>query len=196
VDVDRRTAILDGALEVLAEQGMRGLTHRAVDAAAGLPPGSTSYYFRSRAALVTGCVQRLVERDLTEDVATVDAAVPGAGPDLPAVLAGALTAVGVRMATVERQRTLARYELSLAAVRDAALRAELVAGGDTIRRRGTALLARAGVTEPETAAEELAALLDGLVYTALVRGPRDADALAAWLRPPLERLVRGLPGAV
>jgi len=196
VDVDRRTAILDGALEVLAEQGMRGLTHRAVDAAAGLPPGSTSYYFRSRAALVTGCVQRLVERDLTEDVATVDAAVPGAGPDLPAVLAGALTAVGVRMATAERQRTLARYELSLAAVRDAALRAELVAGGDTIRRRGTALLARAGVTEPETAAEELAALLDGLVYTALVRGPRDADALAAWLRPPLERLVRGLPGAV
>jgi len=198
--VDRRTAILDGALEVLAEQGMRGLTHRAVDAAAGLPPGSTSYYFRSRAALVTGCVQRLVERDLTEDVATVDAAVDaavqGAGPDLPAVLAGALTAVGVRMATAERQRTLARYELSLAAVRDAALRAELVAGGDTIRRRGTALLARAGITEPDAAAEELAALLDGLVYTALVRGPRDADALAAWLRPPLERLVRGLPGAV
>ena len=194
--MDRRTAILDGALEVLAEQGMRGLTHRAVDATAGLPPGSTSYYFRSRAALVTGCVQRLVERDLTEDVATVDAAVPGAGPDLPAVLAGALTAVGVRMATAERQRTLARYELSLAAVRDAALRAELVAGGDTIRRRGTALLARAGITEPDAAAEELAALLDGLVYTALVRGPRDADALAAWLRPPLERLVRGLPGAV
>ena len=44
------------------------------------------------------------------------------------------------------------------------------------------------------AAEELAALLDGLVYTALVRGPHDADALAAWLRPPLDRLVKGLPG--
>ena len=66
--MDRRTAILDGALAVLAEQGMRGLTHRAVDAAAGLPPGSTSYYFRSRAALVAGCVQRLLERDLAEDV--------------------------------------------------------------------------------------------------------------------------------
>ena len=62
------------------------------------------------------------------------------------VLATVLTAVGVRMATVERQRTLARYELSFAAVRDAALRVELVAGGDTIRRRGAALLARAGVT--------------------------------------------------
>ena len=191
--MDRRTAILDGALAVLAEQGMRGLTHRAVDAAAGLPPGSTSYYFRSRAALVAGCVQRLVERDLAEDVAAVDAAVLSAGQDLPTVLAEVLTAVGVRMATTERQRTLARYELSLAAVRDPALRAELVTGGDMIRRRGAALLARAGVVGPD-AAEELAALLDGLVYTALVRGPHDADALAAWLRPPLHRLVNGLPG--
>ena len=120
--MDRRTAILDGALAVLAEQGMRGLTHRAVDAAAGLPPGSTSYYFRSRAALVAGCVQRLVERDLAEDVAAVNAAVLAAGQDLPAVLATVLTTVGVRMATVERQRTLARYELSLASVRDPALR--------------------------------------------------------------------------
>ena len=194
MDVDRRTAILDGALAVLAEQGMRGLTHRAVDAAAGLPPGSTSYYFRSRAALVAGCVQRLVERDLAEDVAAVDVTLLSAERDLPAVLATVLTTVGVRMATVERQRTLARYELSLAAVRDPALRVELVAGGDTIRRRGAALLARAGVAEPDAAAEELAALLDGLVYTALVRGPRDADALAASLRPPLDRLVRSLLG--
>ncbi len=192
--MDRRTAILDGALAVLAEQGMRGLTHRAVDTAAGLPAGSTSYYFRSRAALVAGCLQRLVERDLAEGVATVDAAVLNAGRDLPAVLAAALTTVGVRMATVERQRTLARYELSLAAVRDPALRVELVAGGDTIRRRGAALLARAGVAEPDAAAEEVAAVLDGLVYTALVRGPRDTDALAAWLRPPLDRVVRGLLG--
>ena len=71
----------------------------------------------------------------------MDAAVLSAGQDLPTVLAEVLTAVGVRMATVERQRTLARYELSLAAVRDPALRAELVAGGDMIRRRGAALLA-------------------------------------------------------
>jgi DNA-binding transcriptional regulator YbjK len=192
--MDRRTAILDGALAVLAEQGMRGLTHRAVDAVSRLPPGSTSYYFRSRAALVAGCVERLVERDLAEDVAAVDAAVPGAGADIGEVLAAVLTTVGVRMATVERQRTLARYELSLAAARDPVLRTELVAGGDTIRRHGAVLLARAGVTEPGEAAEELAAMLDGLVYTALVRGPHDADALAAWLGPPLHRLLKGLPG--
>jgi DNA-binding transcriptional regulator YbjK len=192
--MDRRTASLDGALAVLAEQGMRGLTHRAVDAAADFPPGSTSYYFRSRAALIAGCVQRLLERDLAEDVPAVEGVPLRAGSDVPAALAAVLTAVGVRMATSERRRTLARYELNLAAVRDPSLRADLIAGGDTIRRRGAALLARAGAAEPDVAAGQVAAVLDGLVYTALVRGPDDAEALAAWLRPALEQVLRGLPG--
>ena len=74
----RRAEILDGALAVLAAQGMRGLTHRAVDAAAALPAGSTSYYFRSRGALVAGCVRRLLERDLEQDVPEAEAAVPPA----------------------------------------------------------------------------------------------------------------------
>src|SRR5919107_1137181 len=65
---DRRSVILDAALRVIAEQGMRALTHRAVDAAAGLPGGSTSYYFRSRAALLTGCVAWLLQLDLEQDL--------------------------------------------------------------------------------------------------------------------------------
>ncbi len=189
----RRAEILDGALAVLAGTGMRGLTHRAVDAAAGLPVGSTSYYFRSRDALVTGCVQRLLERDLADDVPEVEDAVRTA-TDPARALADALTAVGVRMATAERTRTLARYELSLAAARDPALRAALVHGGDTIRRRGAALLSGAGALDADGAAAELAAVLDGLVYTALVRGPADPEALATWLRPVLHRAVGALPG--
>jgi DNA-binding transcriptional regulator YbjK len=188
---DRRTEILDGALRVLAEQGMRALTHRAVDAAAALPAGSTSYYFRSRAALVAGCVERMLQLDLEQDMPAAEAAAVG-GAD---ALVDALTAIGVRMATSERHRTLARYELSLAGTRDASLRAELVRGGDVIRRNGAELLARAGAAHPAVAADELAALLDGLVYTALVRGPSTPDALAAWLRPPLERMVRELRGS-
>jgi DNA-binding transcriptional regulator YbjK len=190
---DRRSVILDGALRVIAEQGMRALTHRAVDAAAGLPAGSTSYYFRSRAALVAGCVERLLQLDLEQDVPAAEAAVARGG-DVVDALAGVLVEVGVRMATVERHRTLARYELGLAGSRDAALRAELVHGGDVIRRRGAGLLARAGAADPDAASAEVAAVLDGLVYAALVRGPADPDGITTWLRPPLERLVRSLPG--
>lgn len=180
----RRAAILDAALRVLADSGMRGLTHRAVDAAADLSPGSTSYYFRSRSALVEGCLERLLELDLANEVPAVRAAGPGA-------LADALAAVVVAMATGQRHRTLARYELSLAAVREPDLRAALTTGGDTIRRLSAASLAAAGAGDPVAAAEELAALLDGLAFTALVRGPHEPSALAAWARPPIERALRG-----
>ena len=63
-------------------------------------------------------------------------------------------------------------------------------GGDTIRAFAARTLAAAGAADPAAAAAEIAALLDGLVFTALVRGPHDPAALAAWVRPPLERALR------
>ena len=59
---DRRRALADAGLEVLANAGARGLTHRAVDRAAGVPLGTTTNYFRSRSALLTGLVERIYER--------------------------------------------------------------------------------------------------------------------------------------
>ncbi|KPI05488.1 hypothetical protein OV450_4029 [Actinobacteria bacterium OV450] len=61
---DRRTLIADTAIALVAAAGLRGLTHRAVDGAARLPAGSTSYYFRTRTALIGACYQRLAELDL------------------------------------------------------------------------------------------------------------------------------------
>ncbi|HEY0694282.1 MAG TPA: TetR family transcriptional regulator, partial [Kribbella sp.] len=60
---DRRAAIADAAIRLVATRGLRGLTHRAVDAEAGLPPGSTSYYLRTRDALLTACVNRMLDHD-------------------------------------------------------------------------------------------------------------------------------------
>lgn len=59
---NRRRIIADAGLSVLAADGSRGLTHRAVDTAAGVPVGTTSNYFRSRDALVAGLVERIGER--------------------------------------------------------------------------------------------------------------------------------------
>ena len=44
---ERRTQILDAAVDILADIGVGGVTHRQVDARAGLPPGTTSNYFRT-----------------------------------------------------------------------------------------------------------------------------------------------------
>lgn len=58
----RRQRIADAALDVLGGHGGRGLTHRAVDAAAGVPTGTTANYFPSRAALFAGMASRIFTR--------------------------------------------------------------------------------------------------------------------------------------
>ena len=55
----RRAAILDGVIELLATRGMDGVTHRAVDAVAGLPQGSTTYYFPKKTALLVAAAEHL-----------------------------------------------------------------------------------------------------------------------------------------
>ncbi|MGV8871539.1 MAG: TetR/AcrR family transcriptional regulator [Rhodococcus sp. (in: high G+C Gram-positive bacteria)] len=78
--MDRRTAIADAALAVVARDGLRALTHRAIDSALDYPAGSTSYYFRTKSDLLAAVAARLVElshasfvgiADNETDVATV-----------------------------------------------------------------------------------------------------------------------------
>lgn len=57
----RREAILNGVIELLATRGMEGVTHRAVDEVAGLPQGSTTYYFPKKISLLVAASQHLAE---------------------------------------------------------------------------------------------------------------------------------------
>lgn len=59
---ERRAAIADAGLDVIGTDGARGLTHRAVDRAAGLPLGTTANYFPTRDALLAGLVDRIYTR--------------------------------------------------------------------------------------------------------------------------------------
>ncbi|MET9445896.1 TetR/AcrR family transcriptional regulator [Streptomyces cinerochromogenes] len=67
----RRAALVDAAIEVLAREGARGLTFRAVDAEAGVPTGTASNYFSSRDDLLTQAGARVYER-LQPDEATIE----------------------------------------------------------------------------------------------------------------------------
>lgn len=58
----RRAALVDAAIEVLAREGARGLTFRAVDTEAGVPVGTASNYFASRDELMTQAGARVYER--------------------------------------------------------------------------------------------------------------------------------------
>lgn len=105
----RRRAIADAGLAVLATEGSRGLTHRAVDVAAGVPVGTTSNYFRSRDALVEGLVERIGERlaPSEDDLARRASEAPGTR-----LFADYVRDI-VRRLTDDRDVTLALFELRL-----------------------------------------------------------------------------------
>ncbi|GAA2754119.1 TetR/AcrR family transcriptional regulator [Amnibacterium kyonggiense] len=56
---ERLDAIADAAVAVVASGGARALTHRAVDARAGLPIGSTSFSVRTRHDLLRLTLRRI-----------------------------------------------------------------------------------------------------------------------------------------
>lgn len=58
----RRATLVDAAIEVLAREGARGLTFRAVDTEAAVPVGTASNYFGSRDDLLTQAGARVYER--------------------------------------------------------------------------------------------------------------------------------------
>ncbi|MFD3546644.1 TetR/AcrR family transcriptional regulator [Streptomyces sp. NPDC058655] len=110
----RRAGLLDAAIEVLAREGSRGLTLRAVDAQAAVPTGTTSNYFANRAQLLVEILHRTRERLV---------------PD-PADLAGPLDTEVLLHQLVERMRRersvhIAMLELRLEATRRPELQAEL-----------------------------------------------------------------------
>ncbi|MFF1413906.1 TetR/AcrR family transcriptional regulator [Streptomyces sp. NPDC058289] len=168
---DRRTLIADSAIDLVAAAGLRGLTHRAVDGAAGLPAGSTSYYFRTRTALIGACYARLAELDLGD----FDGGAAPSSTDRDAMpsptdrdaAAAAVAALLYRWLTTGRSRQLARFELSLEAARNPELATELHRAGRGSRDLAAGILAALGAARPVESAELLVAWADGLLYDRL-----------------------------
>lgn len=53
-------------MRIIARDGLRALTHRAVDSEASLAQGSSSYYVPTRSALIELIVRALAERSIAE----------------------------------------------------------------------------------------------------------------------------------
>lgn len=177
----RSDLVADTALALLAERGMRGLTHRAVDEASALPQGSTSNLARTRQALLELAVRRLADRE-ARVLALREMPDPaaGAGP-----LADALALATHRALTNNRALTLARYELALEATRRPELRAYFDATGARFRDQLTALVTGVGSTDPARHTLSLIAWADGLMFSC-VAGSFGADV------PSLEEVRAGL----
>lgn len=108
MNTERRDRLRDAAIEVLAQFGARGLTHRAVDDAAGVPPGTAKNYFPTRDALLRAVADRCLE---------LYRAVPRPEPGDRDGLAAMLITLLANVAGPGRSRMLAYVELRSEAAR-------------------------------------------------------------------------------
>jgi AcrR family transcriptional regulator len=125
---NRRDSLLHAAIEVLGRRGMRALTHRAVDAEAGVAAGSTANYFPTRDSLLEAIVERVsaAERGYFDEIAAQ--ACPESPADLGRVIAGfAREATGPR-----RALTLARYAILVEAGHNTEVRRQLAETGSRV----------------------------------------------------------------
>lgn len=116
---ERRAALVDAGVEVLAREGARGLTFRAVDAAAKVPVGTASNYFTGRDDLLRQIDARLHTRLAPDPEALAELMGRPKDRSLVTALMRDLTARAVR----DRTGYLALLEMRLEATRRPELRA-------------------------------------------------------------------------
>ena len=112
----------DAAIQLLADDGAKGLSHLKVDRKAAVPDGTTSFYFRTRSALLRAVAERLAELDLATLQSVADSADGHVDNPSPSRLSQVVLQAG---GEPEFSRTKARYELTMQATRDPALAAIL-----------------------------------------------------------------------
>jgi DNA-binding transcriptional regulator YbjK len=186
----RAELVADTALRLLAERGMRGLTHRAVDEAAGLPQGSTSNHARTRLALLEAAVRRLAERE-SRVLAPDEMPVGGGGLD---ELADGLALALHRYLTRHRELLVARYELALEATRRPELRTVFDAAGERFRTPLTRMLTAAGSTDPARHVLSLVAWCDGMMFSCVAGSYHASVPSAEELGLGFRELLTGLLG--
>lgn len=177
---ERRDRLGDAAIEVLAAEGGRGLTHRAVDAAAGLPPGTTKNYFPTRQSLLLAVAERCAELYLEIPRPQIS--------DRPALVAMMSTLLA-DVAGPGRLRLLAFVELRAEAARAPWLAAivDRITAADFTAFEAAQRAAGLPVTPQRAAAFTLA--VHAAIPHLLAGGPR--TLAAAGLDDP-ERFTRGL----
>lgn len=176
-NLHRRRQLAEAATHVLARGGSRGLTHRAVDAFAEVPPGTTSRYFRNRDALFVAVTEYAISTHLD------DVGVEPAGPALltrdelvELLVQTARAAVGE-----QRFRHLAVAELFLESNRRPALREAMIAAAQQHMASVRMLFAAAGVPLDEMGARRFVAFIDGMLFSALADCTSSAQDLVETL---------------
>jgi DNA-binding transcriptional regulator YbjK len=173
---ERRIQILDAAIDILVDTGVGGVAHRQVDTRAGLPPGTTSNYFRTRQALLEAAAARTVDLHWQR----VEALQSAIGP----LTRDGLMALMIRMLEPDeqfRRWTLARFELFMESTRREELRPLMAELQAAAVKSATLIFEAAGFTPAPERMDELSRLLNGFVFSNLTMPPEPGAHDAAGL---------------
>ncbi len=166
----RRLLLVEAAVAVVARSGLRGLTHRAVDAEAGLPEGTCSGYLRTRLALLTALMQH-VGYTLARDVDVLSARL-AERPGDDAYAAAEATELFIRW--LERPDLMVvRTELTLEAVRQPALIEAFQPWRKALLEVVVGIVESYGHADAVRRAEAVLASLEGVLTLALLREPAE-----------------------
>lgn len=175
-----RTALLQAAVEVVAERGIAGVTHRAVTEKAGVPLTSASYYFSSIAELTEAAIADFAAQHVAR-VDAVTAALSASQLDIE-TMADAIVAIA---AGHDQRFLVAQYETYLHATRSPAVRTATAEAMAAFERMASAALRASGIAHPERYARWFTSIVDGYQLQSLAR---DEPFDAAGLRGALEAL--------
>lgn len=163
----RRTALLDATLRVVARDGAAAASHRAVAAEAGVPLGSTTYYFASRDAMLIEALRHAAQTEIALIRARLErlTARPAGTVDWAEEIVGYVTD---QLRPSRTPMLLARYHLQLEAVHRPELRSVYGAWTAAGLELAETLLRAAGSPDPAADAPVLVAAIDGVALNQLI----------------------------
>ena len=172
----RRDALVGAAVELIAEGGVRSITHRAVAARAGLPASTVGYFFASIDDLAVEALHVHVRRTTDDFLGLI-----GSATDAEELL----HAVG--HLAVDPQVELSQVSLHLEASRNPAMREPVAQAAEAYRQVTEDLLRAVGLPAAVAASPAFVALFQGFMLQHLAK-PDDpptpgqlVDALRALL---------------
>lgn len=177
----RRDALLRAAVELVAERGVSGVTHRGVAERAGLPLSATSYFFASIEELVSEALRTF----LAQSVERIDAIAAEVDREGIAPKRAAELLVATLLETPSQQ-ILAQFEGYLESHRQPEVPEAIKSAIRALERLAETMLSAAGAARPAEAARPFVAMIDGFALNRLAWPRGDSDRTA--LRDALESL--------
>ncbi|OZC51539.1 hypothetical protein CH294_04315 [Rhodococcus sp. 14-2483-1-1] len=186
--VRRRDEIATAAIDVLATKGFRGLTHRAVDEAAGLGPGSVNYHAPTRSRLLHLALGQLFARDFEIAGATFGSLVDVKPLTVDVVVTRIVDFIQAMTTGDAAKRVIARAIMLGEAQHDREVRELFDTQRGAFVTFAQWIVASLDSEDPQAEAETLVVMIEGLIQRQVLIGSRLPRSL-------VEQMLRTIVGS-